>query len=580
MGVSPARPVRSASGNIKIKECIMIKLVECVPNFSEGRDRAVIDRIVAAIAAVKGVNILDVDPGYDTNRTVVTFIAPPEVVAEGAFQGIKKAAELIDMTRHSGAHPRLGATDVCPFVPVAGVTMAECVAIARDLGQRVGKELSIPVYLYEEAASAPYRQNLADIREGEYEGLALKIQDPRWQPDFGPAVFNPRSGALVAGAREFLIAYNINFNTRDAALVNDIALDIREKGRVQKDGKGNIVKDEKGEKVFIPGKFKHVKAIGWYMEQFGCAQLSINFTNYKVSPVHLVFDEVCKQAETRGLRVTGSELVGLIPRTALLQAGRYFLEKQGKPAGVPERELIHTAIRSLGLTELSPFELNKKIIEYAVAADHPPRLAGMNLREFADELSSDSPAPGGGSVASLAGALSAGLAVMVSNLTFGKKGYEAVRPVMNRVGLEGQPLKDDFLADIDRDTDAFNEVMAAMKLPRKTDEEKQARSRAMEEANKQATLVPLGVLRRTIPALELVLETARQGNRNSLSDAGVGGLMGKAAAEGAYYNVLINLKGIQDQGFGTATRQEADALVARSRELAAAVETVVLQELR
>jgi glutamate formiminotransferase/formiminotetrahydrofolate cyclodeaminase len=557
----------------------MKQLVECVPNFSEGRDRALIDKIVAAMAAIKGAKVLDVDPGADTNRTVVTLIGEPAPVAEAAFQGIRKAAELIDMSKHHGAHPRIGATDVCPFVPVSGATMADCAELARGLGRRVGEELSIPVYLYEAAAATPQRRNLADVRAGEYEGLEEKLKDPDWQPDFGPAAFNARASASVIGAREFLIAYNINFNTRDSSLVNDIALDIREKGRLKKDAKGAAVKDEQGEKVFAPGKFKSVKAIGWYIEQYGCAQLSINFTDYKISPVHEVFVEVCRQAEGRGLRVTGSELVGLIPKQALLDAGAFFLTRQGKPTGVPEEELIHIAVKSLGLTDLTPFDPQKKIIEYSVEADNPPRLQRMNLREFANELSTDSPAPGGGSVASLAGALAAGLAAMVSNLTAGKKGYEAHRERMLRVGVDGQRLKDEFLYDIDRDTDAFNEVMAAMKLPKKTDEEKTARAAAMEAANKGATLVPLGVLQRCVPALELAREMARCGNRNSISDAGVGGLMGRAAAEGAYYNVLINLKGMEDKVFVEQIRAKADKALSEAHAAAGEIAALVREEL-
>jgi glutamate formiminotransferase/formiminotetrahydrofolate cyclodeaminase len=557
----------------------MKQLVECVPNFSEGRDRALIDKIVAAMAAVKGVKVLDVDPGADTNRTVVTLIGEPAPVAEAAFHGIRRAAELIDMSKHSGAHPRIGATDVCPFVPVSGVTMADCAELARQVGRRVGDELGIPVYLYEAAAASPQRVNLADVRAGEYEGLADKLRAPAWKPDFGPATFNARAGATVIGAREFLIAYNINFNTRDAALVNDIALEIREKGRVKKDAKGAVVKDAQGEKVWAPGKFKAVKAIGWYIEQYGCAQLSINFNNYKISPVHEVFVEVCRQAEMRGLRVTGSELVGLIPKQALLDAGAFFLTRQGKPAGVPDEELIHIAVKSLGLAELTPFDPLKKIIEASVEAENPPRLQRMDLREFANELSSDSPAPGGGSVASLAGALAAALAAMVSNLTAGKKGYEEQRDRMLRVGVEGQRLKDEFLYDIDRDTEAFNEVMAAIKLPKKTDAEKAARGAAMEAANKGATLVPLGVLRRAVPALELALEMARHGNRNSISDAGVGGLMGLGAAEGAYYNVMINLKGIEDGAFRDATSREARALLEQAEKLAAEIRDIVRKEL-
>lgn len=545
----------------------MQRLVECVPNFSEGRDRALIDKITQAIAAVDGVKLLDVDPGADTNRTVVTFVAPPETVGEAAFQGIRAAGELIDMSRHQGAHPRMGATDVCPFIPVAGVTMEDCAEIARRTGERVGRELGIPVYLYEAAAACPERVNLATIREGEYEGLAEKILRPEWKPDFGAPVFNPRSGATVMGAREFLIAYNINFNTRDKALLTDIAFAIREKGRAKRDAKGAIVKDADGNTVMVPGLFRDVKAIGWYIPQYNCAQLSINFTNYRVSPVHVVFDAVCRLAAEKGLRVTGSELVGLIPKTALLEAGTYFLEKQGKPPGVHEEELIHTAVRSLGLADVSPFDPAKKIIEYTVFTEKP-RLAGMNLREFANELASDSPAPGGGSVAALAGALSAALGTMVSNLTAGKKGYEGAREEMLRVGVAGQRLKDEFLADIDLDTDAFNKVMDALALPKRTDEEKAARLAALEAANQGATLVPLRVLERSVEALKLAKETALKGNRNSLSDAGVGGLMGRAAAMGAFYNVLINLQGITDADF--ATRVRARAVAARDEALALA----------
>jgi len=557
----------------------MQQLVECVPNFSEGRDRGLIDKITAAIAAVKGIKLLDVDPGADTNRTVVTFIGAPEAVAEAAFAGIRQAAELIDMTQQHGAHPRIGATDVCPFVPVSGVTMADCVALARQVGARVGAELGIPVYLYEEAASRPERRNLADIRVGEYEGLADKLKDPEWVPDFGPAVFNPRSGATVMGAREFLIAYNINFNTRDVSRVQDIALNIREKGRAGRDASGAVAKDAAGQKVMLPGLFKSVKAIGWYMEQFGCAQLSINFTNYKISSIHDVFDEVCRQAAERGLRVTGSELVGLIPKQALLDAGRHYLLKQGKAPGVPEEELIHIASKSLGLTDLVPFDTRRKVIDYAVEDDNPPRLQRMTIREFSNELSTDSPAPGGGSVAALCGTLSAALAAMVSNLTIDKKGYDAVRDDMLRIGLAGQRLKDEFMADIDRDTEAFNQVMAALKLPKKTDGEKAARLAALEAANKGATLIPLGVLERTLPTLELVREVAHKGNQNSLSDSGVGALTGRTAAEGAYYNVMINLKGIQDPAFVAAIRDRAVAALAGATALAEEITAHVRQKL-
>ena len=558
----------------------MKRLVECVPNFSEGQDRAIIDKIVAAIAAVEGVKVLDVDPGADTNRTVVTFVAAPEVVGEGAFQGIRAAAEIIDMRKHKGAHPRMGATDVCPFIPVAGITMEECAQIARETGERVARELGIPIYLYEAAAACPERRNLANVREGEYEGLAEKLTRPEWKPDFGEAVFNARSGATVMGAREFLIAYNINFNTRDKALLNDIAFTIREKGKARRDAKGALVKDASGATVFDPGLFRDVKAIGWYIPQYNCAQISINFTNYKVSPVHAVFDKVCALAAEKGLRVTGSELVGLIPKEALLEAGRYFLQKQGKPPGVHEEELIHVAVRSLGLADVTPFEPAKKIVEYQVEADHPPVLVRMNLREFANELASDSPAPGGGSVSALAGALSAALSAMVSNLTAGKKGYEAVREDMARIGVAGQELKDAFLADIDLDTEAFNKVMAALGLPRKTEAEKAERAAALEEANKGATLIPLRVLQRTVETLRLAAETARKGNRNSLSDAGVAGLMGRAAAMGACYNVFINLPGITDAAFAEKVRGEARAALEEARTLADEIEGVLQEALK
>ncbi|MBN2430421.1 MAG: glutamate formimidoyltransferase [Acidobacteria bacterium] len=553
----------------------MHALVECVPNFSEGRDRAVIDRIVAAIAEVDGVKVFDVDPGADTNRTVVTFIGTPAAVAEAAFAGIRQAAELIDMRRHAGAHPRMGATDVCPFIPVAGVTMADCTRLARQVGRRVAEELQIPVYLYEESATRPERRNLADIRQGEYEGLAAKLSDPEWVPDFGAATFNPQSGATVMGAREFLIAYNINFNTRDRRLVNDIALNIRERGRAKRDDEGKIVRDEDGSQMMVPGVFQGLKAIGWYIEEYGCAQLSMNITNYKVSPVHEIFDEVCRQAAERGLRVTGSELVGLIPKAAVVAAGEHFLRKQGKSTGVPEEELVHIAVKSLGLDELSPFEARRKIIEYAVEEENPPRLVRMNLRDFANELSTDSPAPGGGSVASLAGALGAALAAMVSNLTMGKKGYEAVQEEMVRIGVAGQQLKEEFLADIDLDTEAFDRLMDAFRLPKKSDEEKAARQAAVVEATKGAIAVPLRVLKRTIAALGLVKAVAQKGNQNSLSDAGVGGLMALAAARGACYNVLINLQGLDDADYVHRTRTEAAEALQVATGLAGEVAALV-----
>ncbi len=533
----------------------MMKLVECVPNFSEGRDMATIEKITDEIQATEGVKLLDVDPGKDTNRTVVTLIGTPEAAVEAAFRAIAKAAEVIDMAKHTGAHARMGATDVCPFVPVSGVTMEDCVELARELGVRVGKELGIPVYLYEHAALKPERRNLATIRAGEYEGLAEKLEDPEWKPDFGPAEFNSKVGATVIGAREFLIAYNVNLNTRDTKIAREIAFSIREKGRLKRDGEGKVVRDDNGKALRASGIFKECKAVGWYMEDFGRAQISINLVNYKITPPHLVFDECCRLASELGVRVTGSELVGLIPLEAMLQAGIYYLEKQGKTKGVPEGELIHIADLSLGLSDLYPFEADKKIIEYQF--DKGNVLTSMKIDEFTDLLSTDSPAPGGGSVAALCGALSGALSSMVGALTHGKKGYEETFTEMEKIGIRGQELKTAFLADVDRDTEAFNRVMDAMRLPKKTDEDKAQRTAAVEEATKQATLVPLGVLERSLEAAKLARRVVEKGNANSISDAGVAALAARTAAEGAFLNVRINLPGIEDESFKKKTLDRA-----------------------
>ncbi len=535
---------------------------------------AKINEITAEISATEGATLLDVDPGKDTNRTVVTFVGSPEAVVEAAFRAIKKASEVIDMSRHKGAHARMGATDVCPFVPVSGVTMDDCVELAKRLGRRVGDELGIPVYLYEHAASKPEWKNLANVRAGEYEGLAERFGKPEWKPDFGPAEFNPKAGATAVGAREFLIAYNVNLNTRDTSIAKDIAFTIREKGRLKRDENGKVVRDENGKALRVPGKFKECKAVGWYMEDFGRAQISINMTNYKISPPHLIFDECVRLAEERGVRVTGSELVGLIPLEAMLQAGRYYLKKQGRTTGVPEDELIHIAVLSLGLSDLYPFEKDKKIIEYRVAARGG--LVDMKVDQFTDLLSTDAPAPGGGSVAALCGALSGALSSMVGALTHGKKGYEEAFDEAEEIGVESQNLKDEFLADVDRDTEAFNNVMAAMRLPRKTDEEKAARAAAMEEAGKQATLVPLNVLRRTMKAAEVARRIAAIGNRNSVSDAGVAALAARTAAEAAYLNVAINLPGLGDEKFKAETLAEARKI--RSAVVEHTEETVRLAE--
>lgn len=555
-----------------------MKIVECVPNFSEGRDRAVIDRIAEAIAAVEGVKLLDVDPGADTNRTVVTFVGTPDAAVEAAFRGISRAAELIDMRKHKGAHARQGATDVCPFVPVAGLTMDDCVALARRLGERVGSELGIPVYLYEHAATRAERRSLPDIRVGEYEALAEKLRQSEWTPDFGPATFNARAGATVIGARKFLVAYNINLNTRRTDVAKDIALSIREKGRTLRDDDGKIVRDEKGDKVQQDGLFKECKATGWYLPQFHRAQVSMNLTDYEVSPPHLVFDEVARQATERGVRVTGSELVGLIPLAALRAAGRHYLAKQGVCTGVPDEDLVRVAVQSMGLDELSPFDPAKKVIEYAFGAAEKG-LVDLSVRGFVDELSRDSAAPGGGSVAALCGSLGAALAAMVANLTHRKKGYEDRWDAMDALAVRAQALKDRLLRAVDEDTAAFHRVMEAFGLPKKGADDKRARAAAIEGASQGATLVPLGVMEASLDVLAVAESAARDGNQNSLSDAGVAALMGRAAAYGAYFNVLINLKGLTDAAFVADIRAKADAFRVGASEAADRVIRLILERL-
>lgn len=551
-----------------------MKLVECVPNFSEGRNMEKIKAILKEIERIPQVKLLDSDPGESTNRTVVTFIGSPEGVKEAAFRAIKKAAEVIDMSKHKGAHSRIGATDVCPFVPVTGVTMEDCVQIANEVGERVCRELGIPVYLYEEAAKKPERRNLANIRSGEYEGLPEKLKDPEWLPDYGKPVFNPKTGATVIGAREFLIAYNINLNTRDQALARDIAFMLRELGKAKRDKEGNVVRDENGNTVMIPGKFKAVKAVGWYVKDYEIAQISINFINYKTSPPHLVFEEARKLAADMGVRVTGSELVGLIPKEALLMAGRYYLEKQRKSPAVPEEELIRIASISLGLNDVAPFDPKKKIIEYQFQETENSLLT-YNLREFANELSMDSPAPGGGSTSALCGALSASLSSMVSLLTYGKKEYESVRPEMKDIGLRAQELKDELLRAVDLDTAAFNKVLDAIRLKKTTEEQKQEREQAVEEATKEATIVPMEVLRKSVEALRLAKTVAVKGFKNSLSDAGVAALTAQAAAEGAYYNIRINVPNIRDTEFTSKIMEEAETLKNEALELGKEVRELV-----
>lgn len=536
-----------------------MRIVECVPNISEGRDRIVIDAIAGEVTRVPGIALLDVDPGEDTNRTVITFVGEPEAVGEAAFRLIRKAAELIDMSRHHGAHPRMGATDVCPFVPVAGVTMDDCVALAHKVGRRVGEELGIPVYLYEYAATRPERKNLAECRKGEYEGLPSRVGDPYWTPDYGPDVFNPRAGAIAVGARDFLIAWNINLNTRDVKIATRIANRLREKGYRRTDASGKPVRNRDGEYEMEPGLFKAVKAVGWYIEEYRQTQISINLTNYKVSPLQEVFDAACRLADEYGVRVTGSELVGLIPLEAMLQAGRHYLRKAGSITGADEAELVRTAVLSLGLSQLRPFNPDEKIIEYRIRK--AGRLASMTLAQFADELASESPAPGGGSVAALCGALAAALASMVAHLTFGRKGFAAYNAEMDELSVRAQDLKARLLALVDEDTEAFNQVMAAMKMPKGTPELEAERDRAMGEATRRAAEVPFRVLTLMPAVAELADAAAVHGNPNLTPDAGVAALCAALAARGAAYNVRVNLKNLPPDDFADRLCTETDRLL-------------------
>ena len=556
----------------------MQKLIECVPNFSEGRDLNVIKQITAAIEAVDGVSLLDVDPGASTNRTVVTFVGSPEAAVEAAFRGIQKAAELIDMRKQKGAHPRMGATDVCPFIPVSGVSWEEAIECARSLGKQVGEQLKIPVYLYEKAASDPSRSNLSIIRAGEYEGFFEKIKQPAWTPDFGPAVFNERSGATVIGARDFLVAYNVNLNTKSTRRANSVAFDVRENGRVKtEDGTptGKKVLDENGEPVRIPGMLKHVKAIGWFVEEYGIAQVSMNLANISETPLHAAFDACSKAAAQRGLRATGSEVVGMLPKRCLLEAGRYFLRKQQRSEGASEEELIDLAIRSMGLSELKPFDPKEKVIEYRIEATAGKSLVKMNLRQFCNETLSDSPAPGGGSVAALMGALGASLGGMVANLSAGKRGWDDQLSFFSDWAVKGQQLKDELLFLIDEDTAAFNKVMAAFGLPKDSAEEKAARSKAIQAANQYAADIPLKVMETASRSYDLLAQMAEKGNPASISDVGVGLLAIRACIEGAAMNVRINLSGLKDEKVKAALQERMSWLTAESETRFKAVREIV-----
>ncbi len=545
----------------------MKQVIECVPNFSEGRDLEVIRQITAAIESVDGVSLLNVDPGASTNRTVVTFAGSPEAAVEAAFRGIQKAAELIEMRKHTGAHPRMGATDVCPFIPVSNVSWDEAIDCAKKLGKRVGEELKIPVYLYEKAASDPARSNLSIIRAGEYEGFFEKIKQPQWKPDFGPSAFNEKSGATVIGAREFLVAYNANLNTKSVRRANSVAFDVRENGRAKtEDGTptGKPVLDAKGEPIREPGMLKHVKAIGWYVEEYGIAQVSMNLTNLKVTPLHAAFDACVESASKRGLRVTGSELVGMLPKKCMVDAGRYFLRKQKWSEGASEEELIDIAIRSMGLSELKPFDPKEKIIELKMESADKKSLVKMDLRQFCNETLSDSPAPGGGSVAALMGALGVSLGGMVANLSTGKRGWEDKIEFFSDWAVKAQLLKDELLFLVDEDTAAFNKVMAAFGLPKESAEEKAARSAAIQSANKDAAEIPLRVMETASKAYPLLAEMAEKGNPASISDVGVGLLAVRACIEGAAMNVRINLSGLKDHTVSGSFREKMQRIAAES----------------
>lgn len=553
----------------------MGKLVACIPNFSEGRDRSVIDAITARIESADGVKLLDVDPGHATNRTVVTFVGHPDAALEAALGAAETARDLIDMSTQTGEHPRFGAMDVCPLIPVSNVTMDETVEYARTLARRLGDEVGLTVYCYENAALAPERTNLADVRLGEYEGLVARLDDPQWAPDFGPATFNARSGATAVGARGFLVAYNVNLNTTSTRRANAVAFDVRERGRVKRIGDpitGEIELDEHGEKVWLPGALKGVKAIGWFIDEYGIAQISMNITDIDATPVHVAFDQVCRSAEARGMRVTGSELVGLLPLSAVLDAGRHYLRKQKRSTGVSDAELIKIAVKSLGLDELGFFDPDEKIIEYAIQ-DRSDRLVNLSVRRFVEETASESVAPGGGSVAANIGALGAALGTMVANLSAHKRGWDDRWEEFSDWADKGKAYNDELLELVDRDTEAFNDIMAAFGLPKRSDAENTSRDEAIQAATRQAIEVPLRVMEVSLASMEVIEAMAEIGNPASASDAGVGALCARSAVMGAYLNIRINVPGLSD-------KDAAAAYVARGRILqdqAIATEAAILK---
>ena len=548
------------------------RIVECVPNFSEGRDKHVIAQITEAIEAAGGVKLLDVEPGEATNRTVVTFVGSPEAVVEAAFQGVKRAAELIDMRKHKGAHPRMGATDVLPLIPIAGITLEECAALSRQLAERIADELRIPTYCYEAAAFTPERRNLAVCRAGEYEALPEKLAHKESAPDFGARPYDEgvaRTGATTVGARDFLIAVNFNLNTTSTRRANAIAFDVREKGRPVREGNpitGKIVKDAAGNPVMQPGTLKATKAIGWFIEEYGIAQVSMNITNISTTPLHVAFDEVCRKADARGVRVTGTEIVGLVPKRALVEAGKYFLRKQHRSVGISEEEIVRIAVKSMGLDDLKPFRPEEKVIEYLLEADErKKRLVDMTCTGFAEETASESPAPGGGSISAYMGALGAALGTMVANLSSHKAGWDDRWEEFSDWAEQGQAVMTELLHLVDEDTDAFNRIMNVFAMPKSTDEEKAARSAALQEATLYATQVPLRTMRTAVRVFDIVRAMAADGNPNSVSDAGVGALAARSAVLGARLNEKINAAGLKD-------RAVADALVAEAAQLAAEAE--------
>ena len=554
----------------------MGRIIECVPNFSEGRNKLVIDAIVEAIrnggknadCAEPGVKVLDVDPGEATNRTVVTFAGSPEAVMEAAFEGVRKAGELIDMRHHHGAHPRSGATDVLPLIPISGITLEECALLARQLAERIFRELGIACYCYEAAAYTPERKNLAVCRSGEYEALPQKIADEKLKPDFGPAEYNDtiaRSGAINVGARDFLIAVNFNLNTTSTALANEVAFDVRERGRAKREN-GKIVKDAEGKSVMIPGTLKGCKAIGWYIDEYGIAQVSMNITDINATPLHKAFDEVCRAAQARGLRVSGTEIIGLLPKRSLIEAGKYFLEKQQRSTGIPEAEIMKIAIKSMGLEDLRAFDVREKVIEFLIEDEEEKarkeRLVSMCCKAFAEETSSESPAPGGGSISAYMGALGAALACMVANLSAGKRGWESRWKEFSDWAEEAQQLMKELLALVDEDTAAFNRLMGAMRMPKSSPEQIEERDAAIEAATLYAGEVPLRTMKTAVKAFPLLRRMAEEGNPNSVSDAGVGALAARSAVLGAQLNVKINASGLQNRDDASRLLAEAEAVAA------------------